>query len=839
MEEKTPKENNINPENPPKITNIVEQPPQEKSKIQSQNSDPIEKPIQLVLSTKDVLETTVEAINILTSLKKEKLCILSINGPSESGKSTLANNIIESENGFKVGIKTEGIWLWNNPILLENGNRLLVLDCQRADVKDEISHKLFLLSILLSTCVMYYTEGELNNNIIDDFVFFVELIRKIRIKKDEKNEKDSKDEKHDINKLKDYLPVIIFVNNISTEEEMQKFFEKKENIEFNQIKEKISYLNIKDKDGKIIISEMNKIKNKIIKNINIDGDSLFSLLQNYIDFLNRKQDDGKNNLIIINLAFENMILSKAKNTSELIFQQFKNRINEDIKYPSVLSDIYKKYYELQKEHFQLFCENVEKNLSPIKIGEFICKISDNMMIELQTILEKNKETIEEKLYVGFNVFTEKMNKINFSAIEEIKIFILSYTVNFKNCLDEFFDIIKSSFNKGLITLLNKIFEEFVSNKITKLGEVVNNLYETNSNKYKENIDNLNLNIKDMKEQIENYKKQIETNKKEISEKIKNYEELKSEMDKIKDDMKIKESEFEKKLKLEEEEKKKNEQNFKCQLKEKNSIIDDLKEKMQKLNSDTTRKIDELNEEKIKLQKEIEKINIKTVEINHEENDERIQTLFKNIQVGFTNFKETIDKLEKNNEQILKEKINYKEEIDSKLKNLQNEIKEIKTFCQSQIDEMKENYKKEILKANEQNKELLLKNSKVELDLKEQKSSNQAYENTLKEKENQITDMNNVLEASKNSIETQNKLIQSYQEKITNNAKKINDLEISLCKNIYNYKMSEDDFETLLIVIQSIILKDKNKYIKNVKKLGSKGKNFVNNLVEKYNIFSDV
>ena len=100
-------------------------------------------------------------------------------------------------------------------------------------------------------------------------------------------------------------------------------------------------------------------------------------------------------------------------------------------------------------------------------------------------------------------------------------------------------------------------------------------------------------------------------------------------------------------------------------------------------------------------------------------------------------------------------------------------------------------------------------------------------------------MNNVLEASKNSIETQNKLIQSYQEKITNNAKKINDLEISLCKNIYNYKMSEDDFETLLIVIQSIILKDKNKYIKNVKKLGSKGKNFVNNLVEKYNIFSDV
>ena len=80
----------------------------------------------------------------------------------------------------------------------------------------------------------------------------MELIRKIRIKTDEKNEKDSKDEKHDINKLKDYLPVIIFVNNISTEEEMQKFFEKKENIEFNQIKENLLKMIFKLMENKMI-----------------------------------------------------------------------------------------------------------------------------------------------------------------------------------------------------------------------------------------------------------------------------------------------------------------------------------------------------------------------------------------------------------------------------------------------------------------------------------------------------------------------------------------------------------------------------------------------------------
>ena len=50
------------------------------------------KPIQLVLSKNGILEMTTEAINILTALKKEKLCIISINGPVGTGKSILANN---------------------------------------------------------------------------------------------------------------------------------------------------------------------------------------------------------------------------------------------------------------------------------------------------------------------------------------------------------------------------------------------------------------------------------------------------------------------------------------------------------------------------------------------------------------------------------------------------------------------------------------------------------------------------------------------------------------------------------------------------------------------------
>ena len=90
-----------------------------------------EEPVQLVYIENGMLETTTEAINLLTALKNEKISILSINGPLSSGKSYLANNIINKiSKGFKAGENTKGIWAWGTPIALENGTKLLVLDFQ-------------------------------------------------------------------------------------------------------------------------------------------------------------------------------------------------------------------------------------------------------------------------------------------------------------------------------------------------------------------------------------------------------------------------------------------------------------------------------------------------------------------------------------------------------------------------------------------------------------------------------------------------------------------------------------------------------------------------------------
>lgn len=59
-----------------------------------------------------------EAMLFLESIpKNKKICIISIAGPYRTGKSFLANRILNQNRGFEIGSTvqacTKGIWLWN------------------------------------------------------------------------------------------------------------------------------------------------------------------------------------------------------------------------------------------------------------------------------------------------------------------------------------------------------------------------------------------------------------------------------------------------------------------------------------------------------------------------------------------------------------------------------------------------------------------------------------------------------------------------------------------------------------------------------------------------------
>ena len=850
MTEKAINENTPNPEQSSENTSNTEANSSQENQNKNQSvkltsNEFKDVPIQLVLSSSNgLLETTTEAINILTGLKNEKLCILSLNGPLSTGKSYLANNIINKKNvGFKVGEKTEGIWLWGNPIQLNNGSKLLILDCEGLNKNDKekekekelVSFKLFKLCVLLSTCIIYNTQGELNDDFINDFVHFTDLSKEIKVHKDEENETNN------INDLKNFFPELILVNDILSKENMKELIENNSLCQNScKLFNKKSYIN-----GKNLEELINKVKNEInykeIKNNIMDGDSLFCLLQNYIDLINN------NKIPVIDLALENVLLSKAKNESEFIFEEFKNAINKKIEYPMPITDIYKIYLELQQNFTNIFCNRVDKILTPSQTGKYVQKIFTNMGIELESILETNKEHYDEKYCIVYKEFETELNKLNLNSMEEIKVFIISYTSSFQNCLNKLLNIRINDFNKNLINILSKIINDFMCEKLTKMADTINNMYENNSKEYKNNIENLNINIKNITEQIDNGKKLLENKNKENSEINKNFLESEAKVDKLNKELKIKEIEYEKNMDAEVKRYEKLEAYYNNQIKEKEQIITNLENKIEKLkqdilgaNQESSNKMNELSRENIKLQREIENLKNEEGKENPEENNEQnlnTQTLFKNIQNAFIGFKESIDKLEKQNENIFKSKSNSLEEIGSKLKNRFSEIKDVKEFCDSQIKAVNDNYKKEINQVTAQYKELSFEMTKIKFELNEQTQLKDNYESKLNESLIQINQLKENCKAKENSIKIQNDLIKMYEDKIENNKKKINDLEISLCKNIYSYKMAEDDFETLLMVIQGLITKNKEKFGRNILKIPLKDRTFINSLVKEYNFIS--
>ncbi len=139
-------------------------------------------PIQIVTIKEDGdFEITVDGINFLTALKNKKvnslflfnsnlinikLSILALTGPYRSGKSFLANLLMNKMSGFKTGSTvnacTRGLWAWGRPIPIENGSYMIIIDSEglgsvEKDRELNIDLKIFTLCVLMSSCVIYNT----------------------------------------------------------------------------------------------------------------------------------------------------------------------------------------------------------------------------------------------------------------------------------------------------------------------------------------------------------------------------------------------------------------------------------------------------------------------------------------------------------------------------------------------------------------------------------------------------------------------------------------------------------------------------------------------------------
>lgn len=132
-----------------------------------------------------------------------KLVVVAVAGLYRTGKSFLLNLLVrhargvdssavaadtmDSAPGFAVGgtvnACTKGIWMWGEPIPLEDGTSLLFLDTEGlGSVDREQTHdtRIFALALLLATNFIYNSRGVIDGNAIEDLSLVVNLSKHIQ-----------------------------------------------------------------------------------------------------------------------------------------------------------------------------------------------------------------------------------------------------------------------------------------------------------------------------------------------------------------------------------------------------------------------------------------------------------------------------------------------------------------------------------------------------------------------------------------------------------------------------------------------------------------------------------
>ena len=547
-----------------------------------------DEPIQLLyVNENGLIDITTEATDYLISLKKEKLCILSIIGPRNSGKSKLLNSFLKKENnGFNIN-ETKGLWIWGKTLELENNKKLLILDCQALE-NDDVSLRLFLICELLSTFIIYNTKGEINDNLINDFFKFLDVSKTINIY-------SQGNKKNTITNLSNYLPDLLWIMNeyenkeISSDNYLENIIKNNNKISenFTKLYKNYKCFYLKDSnDEKQIELIFNYIKSnssyKKINNIDIDGNDLFGILTNYLDSM----ENGE--IPIINNALENILLSKAKNINENLYEEFVLEFQKKIdKFPKSFKLIYNTFFELQDKYSELFCNKVKDLfLTSEQTGKYLINLYQRMKEELENVFEKNNEFYNEWFDLEFKEMEQTLNNENNSKInnlEHIKNFFNLYSNSFELCFKKFFNIPKDNFSNNLILVVLKIFEDFVKNKLNLFGDNINEIYDNYSKENLNKIENLQNNLNQINEQLNNTKKLLEDKNNEKNEININLLELENKIEQLKRENKTKEKEYLNNIEIEKQKLQNSENYYNNNLKEKNNKIEELEKKIEKLN----------------------------------------------------------------------------------------------------------------------------------------------------------------------------------------------------------------------------------------------------------------
>ena len=818
-----------------------------------------DRPVQLVdIKDDGMFEITSDGISFLSSLKNEKIAVLSITGPYRSGKSFLANLIMDKMSGFKVGSTinacTKGLWVWGRPIKLENGRSLLIIDCEglgsvEKDRTGNIDMKIFTLSVLLSSTIIYNTKHAISEDKIEELSNVANLTKRINISKDDKKNLGLE--------FSDFFPELIWVlrdfsldrGEMSAKEYLESCLKTVDitNIDDGESKNicrEIITKNFKQRDCYTLVmpstdearlrnldnepysalrpeftsqvEEMiSKIKSTIrpkkVANVELDGEAMFGLLQAYVEDINNEENP------VILSALENVLLSKAKNISEVIYEKFIDCINDKIgdRYPLTYNEIYEIFIDTQNNLVSDFCNEIKDTISSEQIGEYILKLFSRMKDELEVIIENNVAAFDDILSRETANITSQVKLKQYNKIEETKLFFLNLSNEIQNALNKFGDLsVNSENSKKIISSISSMLDKALFEPLRKVGASIEDINSSSLLKLNTQIDDMSIKIKQLTDALTNEKKITELKEKEISEtKVKLYE-LESKNDSMKRKNKEKEKEYMNSINTELQKYQKMETSYMSLIQEKDDKIAMLQAQMNALSSKSTTKAQELSKENIKLQYELKKMKENSDKKNSigdiygdgNMKTATLQNLFKNFQENILTFKEDIAKLEQDKENIFKEKYiqKCKEEIESKTKNWGSEII---SMIKKQIDQISMNYDQNVKRLNEEVDRL---NKEIEK-LQNENFMNNKYKINYEGAKNEVKELMYISSSKDDIIKTQLKDIAMKEEKINELTAQKENFEYKLSEFITNFRLKEEELEEVFLTLEAVFEKKKSKY----------------------------
>jgi len=460
------------------------------------------------------------------------------------------------------------------------------------------------------------------------------------------------------------------------------------------------------------------------------------------------------------------LLSKAKNYSDISFEQFKKNINEKLenKFPMDLNEIYKEFFEIQESILLKFCDSVNDSLNAKQIGDYIVKLFSRMRDELDNnIFETNKQYYDDWYSLEYDDLLKNMSNIEITRLEDAKLFFFNFSNEIQNGITKFLNIPNSDFCKNLIDILIKILNDNLFEKLKKIGQQITDIQINSQRELNNQIDSLNNTIKRLQDSLNAEKKLNDEKNKEKSDLYVSKIELESKFEKLSRDFKSKEREYSNNLAIETQKFQKMENYYLNLIKEKDTNISNLEQKIEKLNREINDLNKEISSKTIELNKENTKLSVELERIKGQEKKSKVdvydsksvnlQSLFKTIQNIFMEFKDSVDKLDREKENVFKTK--YLElstkEIEGKSKNW---IEEIRLFREDQIRAISENYEKSLSKAKDELEEANFNLTQITFQLNEEIQLKDTFKAKFEDAKKEVQEYKNMMDQKDNIIQTQ-------------------------------------------------------------------------------------